>query len=219
MADDHTTTSPGAAAVYGRDTAVRPRIVVSPTRSLAARITLLSWIIVVAPLTIFVVALIPAQRRALLESLTSKAADIATSVGQATATPLLLNDYAAVVEHCLSVVQERPTIRYVVVTRREGVSLIHTADEWRQATLGGMWTPTPGFESAQGRIVASDLVAGTVFHYTHKLTYSGVDCGWIHIGLSLESFEADLAASYRRCKPPRPNCWRRGTMPTTSSGR
>jgi PAS domain S-box-containing protein len=85
----------------------------------------------------------------------------------------------------------------VVVTRNDGFSLIITKTGWVQNTLSGVWLP-PGERIDSSRFLKSDFSPNEVYHYSHPFQYSGIDWGWIHIGLSLTKFNADIEALYFR---------------------
>ena len=166
-------------------------------RSILFRTAMLSWIVTVLALALFIVFIIPYQRDILIERLESTAEVVATSIDQVAVTSIVVEDYSTVIDHCLKVVKDRPSVLYLVITRKDGFSLIHTSGGWRYQTLGGHWRPSAGV-SSKGAFRHSDVVGENVFHYAHPLRYSGIDWGWIHIGLSLKQFSADLRSIYFR---------------------
>ena len=99
------------------------------------------WIVIALSLGLFVLLIIPYQKAMLSERLRSTAEVIATSIDQVTVTSIVVEDYSSVVDHCFKVVQERPQVLYLVITRKDGFSLVHTADQWRMEALGGYWNP------------------------------------------------------------------------------
>jgi len=141
------------------------------------------------------VFIIPRQEAIYEERLESTAAVVATSIAQITVSSIVIEDYSPVVEHCLKVVGERPSVLYLVITRRDGFSLIHLANNWWHESLGVAWRPE---RAPQTVFEDSELVGERVFHYAYPLSYSGIDWGWIHVGLSLERFTADVRAMYVR---------------------
>ncbi len=174
------------------------RIWLGPMRSkIIIRTAILSWTLVIGTLGIFVLINFPYAKRNLEEGMISEAKTLATSIDQITATAIISEDYGAVVEHCLRVVKDSPSLLYVVITRNDGFSLISTDDEWRQATLGEFWKPSDHRRETK-QFLQSDLVAQEVFHYSYPFQYSGIDWGWIHIGLSLKKFRMDLRDLYYR---------------------
>ena len=171
--------------------AVGPAIMGRGLRSIAFRTAVLSWIVVIVTLGLYVVSTLPYQKRMLVDRMASEAHSIATSIDQVTASAVITEDYSAVVEHGMRVVQDSPSILYLVITRRDGFSFVHLKDGWKQEDLGGIWN-APSEERGSGSFLASGLVPDETYHYSYPFRYSGIDWGQIHIGLSLEQFRADL---------------------------
>ena len=161
------------------------------------RVALISSALIILSLGLFILATIPYQRTAILDAMESEARSTVTSIDQVTASAIITEDFGTVVEHCLGVVQESPSIVYVVVTRNDGFSLIMTKQGWEQKTLKGVWTP-PGERVAGNRLLNTEISKEEVYHYSHPFQYSGIDWGWIHIGLSLKKFNSDISDMYLR---------------------
>jgi PAS domain S-box-containing protein len=161
------------------------------------RVALISSTLIIISLGLFVLATIPYQRTAILDAMKSEAKSTVTSIDQVTASAIITEDFGTVVEHCLRVVQESPSIVYVVVTRNDGFSLIITKQGWEQKTLKGEWIP-PGERVAGSRFLSTEISKEEVYHYSHPFQYSGIDWGWIHIGLSLKKFNSDIGNMYLR---------------------
>jgi PAS domain S-box-containing protein len=166
-------------------------------KRIVQRLTLTFSALIVITLGLFILVNMPFQRRATLEAMESEARSTVTSIDQVTASAIITEDFGTVVEHCLRVVRESPSISYVVVTRNDGFSLVITKSGWNQSSLGGVWAPG-GERVASSRFLKSDLAPGEVYHYSHPFQYSGIDWGWIHIGLSLDKFHNDISALYLR---------------------
>ena len=103
------------------------------------QVALISSTLIIISLGLFILATIPYQRTAILDAMKSEARSTVTSIDQVTASAIITEDFGTVVEHCLRVVQESPSIVYVVVTRNDGFSLIITKQGWEQKTLKGAW--------------------------------------------------------------------------------
>ena len=153
--------------------------------------------VTVLTLGLFVVFIIPYQKSILIDRMESTAEVISTSIDQVTVTSIVVEDYSSAIEHCLKVVTEGPEVLYLVVTRRDGFSLVHQSSMWRYNNLEGYWRPADS-ELRKGSFLESELAGQKVFHYSYPLRYSGIDWGWIHIGLSLQRFNADLHTIYLR---------------------
>jgi signal transduction histidine kinase/FixJ family two-component response regulator len=166
-------------------------------KRIALRVAMIFSGLVVITLSLFVLVTMPYQRTAILDAMESEAKSTVASIDQVTASAIITEDFGTVVEHCLRVVRESPSIVYVVVTRNDGFSLVITKHGWRRRTLKGVWIPG-GDRVAKSRFLKSDLSAGQVYLYSHPFKYSGIDWGWIHIGLSLKKFNTDIDNMYRR---------------------
>ncbi|MGD8847710.1 MAG: HAMP domain-containing sensor histidine kinase, partial [Desulfobacteraceae bacterium] len=141
---------------------------------------------------------IPSQRRQLLEEMRQRAQVAYTSTAQVAVESIVLEDYSAIVEHCINMVSQNPGLKYVVLTREDGFSLVHTHTLWQQNQLNGLWRPETGKGDMGGRFVEHDLSDGRAFHLSYPLVYSGIEWGWIHLGLSPEKFYKDLRGLYLR---------------------
>lgn len=161
------------------------------------RTTIFTWLIIIFIISLFTITINPFQKQSLIKSIESKAEAIATSIDQVTVNSIIMKDYSTVVEHCLMVVQERKSIYYIVITPKEGKSLVHTANGWGEKDLHGIWK-SQKLDVNKGSFTNSPLVDKEVYHYTHLLQYSGIEWGWIHVGLSLDQFNKDLTAIYSR---------------------
>jgi two-component system, sensor histidine kinase len=166
-------------------------------KRIGLRVTIITSALIVLTLGLFAVATIPYQRTAILDAMESEAKSTVTSIDQVTASAIITEDFGTVVEHCMRVVKESPTIVYVVVTRNDGFSLVITKDGWKQQTLTREWTGG-GRRTASSRFLKSEMASEEVFHYSHPFQYSGIDWGWIHIGLSLKKFHGDIRNMYLR---------------------
>jgi PAS domain S-box-containing protein len=166
-------------------------------KRIVLRVTIITSALIVVTLGLFAIATIPYQRTAILDAMESEAKSTVTSIDQVTASAIITEDFGTVVEHCMRVVRESPTIVYVVVTRNDGFSLVITKEGWKQASLTGDWSRS-GPRTANSRFLKSEISSEEVFHYSHPFQYSGIDWGWIHIGLSLKKFNADIHSMYLR---------------------
>ncbi len=173
---------------------VAPRARLRPRVSIMVKAVLLSWLVTVVTIAIFAFSIIPQQRRALVDALQSKAEVTSTSVRDVAATAILVEDYGAVVEHCLQIVGDGSSVAYIVITRQDGFSLVHRAGAWSNASLGEEWRPT-GRREAGGTIRRTAMADDEVYHYSRPLDYSGIEWGWIHVGLSLTQYNREKAAA------------------------
>ena len=166
-----------------------------PRVSIMVKAVLLSWLVTVVTIAIFAFSIIPQQRRALIDSLRSKAEVTSTSVRDVAATAILVEDYGTVVEHCLQIVGDGSSVSYIVITRQDGFSLVHRPGGWSNATLGSDWRPG-GPRLPAGLLRKTEMASDEVYLYSRPLDYSGIEWGWIHVGLSLQQYNEEKRSVY-----------------------
>ena len=161
------------------------------------RTALLSWLVTSVTLLIFITVLIPQQKRLFLENLESKAQGIAVSLREVAAGAAVNEDYSSVVDHCKEMLNGDRALDYLVITKNDGFSLINDRSGWRSETAAGKeWRPDKR-EAASGLGVVP-LFNRRVFYYSQPFDYSGIQWGWIHVGLSLESYDRSVAMIYHQ---------------------
>ena len=168
------------------------------TLGITLRTALLSWLVTIGTLLLFAVAIIPQQKRAFQENLESKAYGVAAVLHDLAAGSAVNEDDASVAEHCLEMLKGDPVLAYIVITKNDGsFALIHTPTGWSHETnLAKSWRPDRR-ETVSG-IGVVPLFNRRVFHYSQPFDYSGIQWGWFHVGLSLESYDRNVAAVYQR---------------------
>ena len=177
---------------------------------LIRRTVLLAWLVTLVPLTIFAFAMVAGHKRTMEENLKSKALAVSLSLQGASAGAIVTGDYSSVVDHCKQVLQGDRSITFLVLTRHDGFSLIletgvttnTTAGiaPWqgpllRAETLSEYWHPPQ--RAARNGIERVPVLDERVFHYAQPLDYSGIQWGWMHIGLSLDSYDQSIWRIYR----------------------
>jgi len=169
-----------------------------PGLGITLRTTLLSWLVTVATLLIFVGVSIPQQKRIFLEYLESKASGVAVSLHDVAASDTVNEDYSSVVSHCTEMLKGDPSLDYIIITKNDGFSLIcDRTGKWRvEDKVDKYWWPDQR-EPASG-IGTVPLFNRRVFHYSKPLDYSGIQWGWIHVGLSLQSYDRNVDTVYKR---------------------
>lgn len=161
------------------------------------RTALLSWLVTIMTLLTFVMVIIPEQKRTFLENLDSKAHGVAVSLRDVAASAVVNEDYSSVVEHCVQMLNGDKTIDHLVITRSDGFSLIHDRQRWFSETnTAPEWRPAK--REAVSGIGAAPVFGRRVFTHSMPFDYSGIQWGWINVGLSLESYDKSVAAAYRR---------------------
>jgi two-component system NtrC family sensor kinase len=140
-----------------------------------------------------------ALRLALLtwqESLRSKAKGLAVSLNDDAAAAAINEDYAGVVDACRTLLAGDPEIEFLVVLKNDGFALVNRQDGWRVEQLNEVyWQPSE--ETSQEILDHIPLFGRRAFHLARRISYSGIQWGWIHVGLSLKTYDQNVATLYR----------------------
>lgn len=164
--------------------------------NITRRTALLAWAIALVTITIFSLATLPQQKRIFQENLRSKAYGVTVSLSNIVASAMVNEDYGAVVDHCTEMLKGDASIDHIVLTRSDGFSLVHERDGWRSIPLSGTWRPED--RVARAGIEVVPLLDRRVYRLSQPFGYSGIDWGWIHIGLSLEAYDRSVHDAYLR---------------------
>jgi signal transduction histidine kinase len=164
---------------------------------ITARTTLLAWTVTLVTLGIFVVILIPEQKRDLQDEFESKARGVAAALQGEVAGAAVSEDYSSVVDHAQQVLAGDEAVDFLVVTKNDGFSVIVERDSWRTVpAIDGYWHPS--VRHSYGSIEQVPLFHRRLFHFASPFDYSGLEWGWIHVGLSLNSYDSSVRHVYRR---------------------
>jgi two-component system, NtrC family, sensor kinase len=164
---------------------------------ITARTTLLAWTVTLATLGIFVVIIIPEQKRDLRIGLESQATGVAGALQGEVAGAAVSEDYSSVVDHALQVMAGDKTVDFLVITKNDGYAVVVERDSWRVIpNIDGFWHPI--VRTPTGNIERLPLFEKRVFHFAVPFDYSGLQWGWIHVGLSLESYDRSVRQVYLR---------------------
>ncbi len=163
---------------------------------IALRTALLSWLVTLATLGIFVLMVIPQQKRTFLLNLESKANSVAVSLRDVAAGAAINEDFASVISASQTLLQGDPEIEFLIVMKNDGFALVSDQDGWRvDKGIGPYWHPRQ--RAAAGSIAMVPGFDQRSFHFAQPFDYSGIEWGWIHVGLSLASYDQSVATLYR----------------------
>ena len=165
-------------------------------KGIILRITLLGWMVTLVTLAVFVMVIVPEQKREFELSLESKARGIAVSIRGVAAGAAVSEDYSSLVDQAMQVLVGDNAIDYVVITKNDGFSIVIDRSTWKIEKLGETWRPAARTPSSA--IGVSALFGRRVFQYAFPFDYSGIQWGWIHIGLSLDTYDESVRRTYNR---------------------
>jgi len=165
-------------------------------RRITWRTALLAWLVTAAMVVTFALAIIPEQKRIFQENLHSKAYGVAVSLRNITAAATVNEDYSSVVDQCTEMLKGDRAIDYIILTRNDGFSLIHERSGWRTLSLSGVWLPVD--RKPQTSMATMPLFQKSTLNFSEPFSYSGIDWGWIHVGLSLDTYNHSVRSVYLR---------------------
>ncbi len=161
------------------------------------RIALISWLIAIGTLTVFVVVIIPQQKTTFLRNLKSKSRSVEASLHDAIAGAAINEDFASLVSTSQTLIKGDPDLEFLVIVRNDGFALISQRDGWKvEKKMNAFWLP----ESRKSftTIETVPILNRQVFHHSHPFDYSGIEWGWIHIGLSVRDYDRSVSFLYRQ---------------------
>ncbi len=163
---------------------------------LTPRIALLSWLLALITLGIFVLLNLPQQKKTFLENLESKANSVAVSLHQVAAGAAVNDDFASVVTASQTLLAGDPDLDFLIITKNDGFSLINRQSGWSvDPEIDHYWLPES--RESVGLITTVPVLDQRVFHYAQPFDYSGIEWGWIHVGLSLKGYDKSVTTLYR----------------------
>ncbi len=155
---------------------------------IARRTMVLAWTITLVTLGIFVAVMIPEQKRDLRAQLESKANGVAVALQGEVAEAAISEDYSSVVEHAMQVLKGDSAVDFLVITKNDGLSVVVDRKGWRmEPNIDEYWHPSVRLPSSELGLVP--MFNRRVFHYAVPFDYSSIQWGWIHVGLSLDSYD------------------------------
>jgi len=163
---------------------------------IALRIALFSWIVTLTTLGVFVFLTVPLQKKNFLGNLESKANSVAVSLRDVAAGAAVNEDFASLVTASQTLLAGDPDLEFLIIIRNDGFALINEQASWRmEPSVDAFWQP--GKRLITGRIETVPLLNKRVFHSAHPFDYSGIEWGWIHVGLSLKAYDKSVAELYQ----------------------
>jgi signal transduction histidine kinase len=163
---------------------------------LAPRIALLSWLLTLVTLLLFVTLTIPQQKKNFLQNLESKANSVAVSLHDVAAGAAVNDDLASVVSASQTLLAGDPDLDFLIITKNDGFSLVNQQTGWSvEPDIDAYWLPEE--REPYGEIATVPVLDRRIFHYAQPFDYSGIQWGWIHVGISLKDYDQSVASLYR----------------------
>src|ERR1700687_4313725 len=149
----------------------KERVAMFRPTGITARTTLLAWTVTLVTLVIFVLILIPEQKRDLQDALESKARGVAAALQGEAVGAAISNDYSSFVDHAQQILAGDKTMDFLVITKNGGFSVIVERNSWRVVPTGSeYWHPS--VREATGNIEIVPMFGTRLFHYATPLDHA-----------------------------------------------
>ena len=166
--------------------------------TLFKRTFLLLAVSMMSIVAIFVLSHVREQRDALIDVMHSKSRTVAKSIALVTSDAMVTEDYSFIVEHTQSVLQDNDEFVYILVTKRNGETIRATAEAWNvMAELPENVAKMQKNREDVSEIIQSSLYPEAVYHMSYPVIFSGIEWGWVAIGLSLDRYHERIDVLYR----------------------
>ena len=128
---------------------------------------------------------------------TSKANIIVKSIALTTSDAMVTNDDSYIVEHIQKVLDDSDEIEFAIFTRIDGLSIYNERLKWTileklPENLASMNT-----DQIQTKIIKSNFVDKEIYYFSYPIIFSGIDWGWVSIGLSLDQYNRNMQSIYK----------------------
>lgn len=138
---------------------------------------------------------IPLQKHALQQIMYTQALTVARSIVQAGSDAMISKDFGFIVEHNVKVLENNTSIRYVLISAKQGETIWVDASGWKMlAKLDDKFTAIETTK-IEHRIfsMAPDPVE---YHFVFPIQFSGIEWGWLHIGFSMDEYHQYIRNMY-----------------------
>ncbi|MDA3861265.1 MAG: HAMP domain-containing protein [Melioribacteraceae bacterium] len=147
------------------------------------KISFFLWGTIVFTLLVFSVLLIPFTNTIFEEKLSSEAENIIAAINPSLNSSIVTDDYADFLEFTLNLLPKNRYYEYMVLTKKNGFSIIMTGSNWKIDTLKGHWANNEKLNRI-GMMTSNEFHEGEVFNFSSKVEFPGIDWGMINIGLN-----------------------------------
>ncbi|WP_020588502.1 sensor histidine kinase [Desulfobacter curvatus] len=160
------------------------------------RTALLGWAMAIIPLLVFMMITIPRQKEIFVDALASKAKGLAASLHDVSASAAVNEDYSSVVSSAQILMKGDPDIEFLIIMKNDGFALVIEQKKWQVSQLTDSHFVRPLRETSW-QVELSPLFQRRLFHFAQPFDYSGIQWGWIHVGLSLKEYDNSVASLYK----------------------
>lgn len=174
----------------------RPRT--SPRRRLGFKLAVAATVTLVMAVGLVSVVFILGERKMILRTTRTESVALAQTVAAALANAVVIKEYAFIIDHCMTVVKTRKDLRYIIVVKMDGRSLIHRRDGWSTDVLGDATSrrmeriSRPAFSRHFSSVAREEVLEAAVPILVNKARW-----GVVRLGFSLSPLQGHMNEMYR----------------------
>jgi PAS domain S-box-containing protein len=165
-------------------------------KSILFKTTLLSWSLIIVTLAIFVMVILPYQETILQNEMESNARFVTETIEHFIDAPFTKDNIDFLKDYCGAILKNNESIKYIILSKQNGFSIIQTSNKWIRDTLKSSWFP-PRDSVVHMEYIENDEFGGEVFRYSEPANLVG-GWDWIQVGISTRNFNADIRSLYYR---------------------
>lgn len=155
--------------------------------SITLKIAFLAWSLIISSIVIIGIFNFVNQQKIIIERMRIEASNVSESIIQAHAASLFTDNYETVIDFCTKLVSSSSSIDFIILTKKlDGYSLIFKRGSWRFEVLKDEWIKPVNF--LDGKIIYSAILAKESFQFSKPFISTGVNWGYVHLGISLDSY-------------------------------
>jgi signal transduction histidine kinase len=161
------------------------------------RVFLLFGILVLAITLFFAFMVIPMQKNAFNQIMSTQAVTVAKFIVQTSSDAIIGRDFGFIVEHNVEVLKNNTSIYYVLVSPKLGEKISINQKNWH--LLDKL---NDDFSQLESQNITYKIINAEgykkVYHFVYPIQFSGVEWGWLHIGFSTEKYDEYINDMYSR---------------------
>jgi len=165
-------------------------------KSITLKIAVLAWGLLITSIITIGVFNYYAQKNMILERMRIEASNVGESIIQANAPSLFSEKYDATLDFSMKLMKSSSSIELIVITKRDGNSLIFRREGFSFAQLEESWRQPNEFLT--GSIEHSAVLEKESYRLSKPFIYTGVNWGYIHVGISLKNYQEELYYQIKR---------------------
>ena len=108
----------------------------------------------------------------------------------------LNEDYSSVVSAAQVLLNGDPDIEFLIIMKNDGFALVIEQKKWEVAQLEDAHFIRT-MRDTSWRVELSPKFQRRLFHFAQPFDYSGIQWGWIHVGLSLKEYDKSVLNLYK----------------------